>query len=136
MKKIIVVSIFSILSYSAFADVVIVVHPNNNSTFDAKSIKGAFLGKTTKFSNGQRVAPLMQSEGSDVTKIFHEKVMDKTASQFKSYWTKRLFTGKGKPPPEVSNDQAVIDKISTNPDAIGFIDSANVSDKVKVIATY
>ncbi|MGB1303739.1 MAG: phosphate ABC transporter substrate-binding protein, partial [Pseudoalteromonas marina] len=47
-----------------------------------------------------------------------------------------VFTGKGTPPEKLGSDQAVIDFVAANADAIGYVDSAKVSDNVKVVATF
>ena len=44
-----------------------------------------------------------------------------------------VFTGKAQPPKEVSDDAAVIAKVSSDPEAIGYVDSGAVNDSVKVV---
>jgi hypothetical protein len=60
----------------------------------------------------------------------------KSSSQLNAYWSKLVFTGKGTPPEKLTTDQAVIDFVAANGNAIGYVDSAKVTDKVKVIATF
>ena len=62
--------------------------------------------------------------------------MGKSGSQYKAFWSKLVFTGKGKPPKEMSGDAAVIAAVSANPDAIGYVSASAVTDAVKVIATF
>ena len=44
-----------------------------------------------------------------------------------------MFSGKGKPPKEVTPDSAVKAYIAEKPNAIGYIDEANVDATVKVV---
>lgn len=136
-KVVFVVSTLTIISLpKAIADVAIVVHPSNESTFDQSTIKKIFLGKTKSFSNG-RSAILISSNYSDpVTDEFNSKVIGKSSSQVKAYWSKILFTGKGTPPQEMKTNSEVVTAVASNPDAIGYIDASAVTGDVKVVATF
>jgi len=66
----------------------------------------------------------------------HLKQRNKSNSQFKSYWSKLAFTGKGTPPTEVANSAEMINAIKSDAASIGFVDSSAVTGDVKVIATF
>jgi ABC-type phosphate transport system substrate-binding protein len=120
----------------AYAAVSVIVHPSNGSNFESSTIKRIFTGKEKSFSNGNKVIPISQGAGSPVTDEFNNKVLKKSSAQLKAYWSKLIFTGKGTPPKEVSNDAEVIKMISANPDTIGFISSDAVTDAVKVVKQF
>ncbi|MGB1291577.1 MAG: phosphate ABC transporter substrate-binding protein, partial [Pseudoalteromonas sp.] len=105
--------------YSVNAEVVVIVHPSNSSSFDQSEISKFFLGKAKSFSDGNQAVPINQEDSSTVRKEFDSNVLSKSGSQLKAYWSKLIFTGKGSPPKEVSNDADVIDLISKNPSMIG-----------------
>ena len=77
-----------------------------------------------------------QEESSSARKEFDSNVLSKSGSQLKAYWSKLIFTGKGSPPKEVSNDADVIDLISKNPSMIGYIDAASLNDTVKSVGQF
>ncbi|AQQ00621.1 phosphate ABC transporter substrate-binding protein [Pseudoalteromonas aliena] len=135
MKKLMLAGVLSLCSVSAFAEVAVIINPSNTSTIDADTIKKIYLGKNKSFDNGTKVSPVDQN-GTAVADEFNDKVVGKSSSQLNAYWSKLVFTGKGTPPGKLDSDQAVIDFVAANNDAIGYIDSAKVSDKVKVIATF
>ncbi|MBH0037750.1 phosphate ABC transporter substrate-binding protein [Pseudoalteromonas sp. SWN166] len=135
MKKLILVSTLSLCSINVFAEVAVIINPSNVSSVDADTIKKIYLGKSKSFSNGDKVNPVNQ-DGTSVTDEFNDKVVGKSSSQLNAYWSKLIFTGKGTPPEKLASDQAVIDFVAANNNAIGYIDSSKVSDKVKVIATF
>jgi hypothetical protein len=68
--------------------------------------------------------------------VFNEKILNKTSSQMKAYWSKLVFTGKGTPPKELLSDKEVIDLVSKNPNMIGYIQKESVTAAVKVVATF
>jgi len=125
-----------LFSFSCFAEIVVIVHPSNASSLDAKSIQRMFLGKSKSYSDGKKVVAINQKKKSDITKDFAKKVLKKSASQLKAYWSKLIFTGKGTPPKEVSTDAEVIELVAANPNIIGYINASSVTDKVKVAGKF
>lgn len=131
------ISVVGLLTMNqAVAEVAIVVHPSNNSSFDQSTIKKIFLGKTKSFSNGRSAILLSASPKDPVTEEFNEKVIGKSSNQVNAYWSKMIFTGKGTPPQEMSSTSEIISAISANPDAIGYVDASAVTSAVKVVATF
>lgn len=122
-----------LFSFNAFAEIVVVVHPENNSQLDKKSIERLFIGKAKKFSDDVPVVPINQPSGSAEKEQFNTVVLNKTETQITAYWAKRVFTGKGSPPQEVQNNQKVIEVVALNRSAIGYVDSSAVTDAVKAI---
>ena len=135
MKKFWCISVFC-CSWSLLADVAIIVHPTNMATMDTAEIAKLYLGRSKSFSDGTAAIPLAQNESSATTPIFNDKVLNKTGSQMKAYWSKLVFTGKGTPPKELLTDQEVIDLVSQNPSMIGYIEKESVTSAVKVVVTF
>lgn len=94
------------------------------------------MGKTKSFSNGRPIILISVSSSEPITDEFNSKVLGKSSSQVKAYWSKILFTGKGTPPQEMDSNNDIIAAISSNPDAIAFIDTSAVTSAVKVIETF
>lgn len=135
MRKLILASILTLCSTTAFAEVAVIVNSANSNTIDQQEIQRIYLGKSKSFADGSKVNPVNQNVNT-VTDEFNEKVLGRSSSQLNAYWSKLVFTGKGTPPNKLDNDQAVIDFVTANSDAIGYIDSAKVTDAVKVIGTF
>jgi ABC-type phosphate transport system substrate-binding protein len=136
-KVVLAASTFCLLSLSkAHAEVAIIVHPSNSSTFDQATIKKIFLGKAKSFSNGRSAILISASSSDPATDEFNTKVIGKSSSQVKAYWSKILFTGKGTPPQEMDSTQDVVSAVSSNPDAIGYIEAGAATDAVKVVAKF
>jgi len=120
----------------ASAEVVAVVSAKNPvSTLSKSQIADIFMGKMIRFPNGSEVVPVDQVENSAARKEFYFKFADKSPAQLKAFWSKIIFTGRGQPPPEVSNDIEVKKFIAKHPDAIGYIERKRVDDSVKVVLT-
>lgn len=135
MKKLILASVLTLCSISTYAEIAVIVNTSNTSNIDIEAIKKIYLGKSKSFDTGSKVNPVNQ-DGTSITNEFNDKVIGKSSNQLNAYWSKLVFTGKGTPPEKLSSDEAVIDFVIANSDAIGYIDSAKVTDKVKVITTF
>lgn len=135
LKKIIFIFLI-ITCFSARSELVVIVHPSNNASFEQADISKLFLGKTKSFPDGSQAVPINQDASSSVRDEFDSSVLSKSGSQLKAYWSKLIFTGKGSPPKEVSNDSEVIDLISKNPSMIGYIGKASLTDAVKSAGSF
>lgn len=132
----IIVSLVIFTSFSSFAEISVIVNSANADQINAKLIKRIYLGKIKAFPNGKKIKVLTLKDDAAETEIFRQSALKKSNSQFKSYWSKLAFTGKGTPPTEVANAAEMINAVKANASAIGFIDSSAVTGDVKVIATF
>jgi ABC-type phosphate transport system substrate-binding protein len=135
-KKIVLLASTLLFSSFSFSDMAVIVHPDNASTFNESIIKKIFLGKQTKFTNGQVALPMNAAETSPTYDAFNEKVVGKSRTQINAYWARLVFTGKGDLPKVLLSDSEIVATISVNQGAISYVDSSSVTDKVKVIANF
>ena len=125
-----------LISFSALAEISVITNPNNSITeIDINTLKKLYLGKRKSFEDGTTAIVFEQDESSPVRDLFHSKVTNKSASQLKAYWSSMMFTGKAQPPESAGDDSGVISKVSSIPNAVGYVDSGSVNDSVKVILT-
>jgi len=133
---IVIISVLLLAPFACFAEVAVIVHPSNNNTLDENTIKRIFLGKNKKFDNGNKIIPMNQNQGSGARTEFGKKVLGKSDSQLKAYWSKLIFTGKGTPPDEKSNDAEILKLVASTPDAIAYVDASSLDDSVKVVGKF
>lgn len=120
----------------AVADVVAIVSAKSPvSTLSKNQVVDIFLGKANRFLGGSQAVPIDQVESSATRDEFYYTFAGKTPAQLKAFWSKIIFTGRGQPPREVSNDIEVKKFIAQHPDAIGYIERKWVDDSVKVVLT-
>jgi len=118
----------------AVADVVAVVSARNPvASLSRHQIADIFLGKAQRFPDGRPAVPVDQREGAAERDAFYLEVTGRSPAQIKAYWSKIIFTGRGQPPPEVSNSRQVKQFIAEHPNAIGYIDDKLVDDSVRVL---
>jgi ABC-type phosphate transport system substrate-binding protein len=92
-----------------------------------------FLGKDNDFPGDGPAVPIDQDESSAEREEFYQKFAGKSRAQIKAFWSKMIFTGRGQPPREASNDIEMKKLIVNQPGAIGYIDRKLVDDSVKIV---
>lgn len=135
-KKMLGVVILSLANVAVQADVAIICNPSVGAeSIGIDRVANIYLGKSGRLSDGTEVTPIEQEEGSDVRAQFHKSVTKKRPAQLKAYRSRLLFTGKGKPPKELFDDEEVKELIAKDPSVIGYIDKENVDGSVKILLT-
>lgn len=113
----------------------VIVHPSNADAIDVEDVKKIFLGKSKKFPGGGQALPLELGTG-DVKESFLKNVVGKSESQYKAYWSKLIFTGKGQAPTVVDSESELLDLVSKNPNLIGYVSDGVVNDSVKLVGSF
>jgi ABC-type phosphate transport system substrate-binding protein len=118
----------------AMADVVAVVSAQSTVTVLNKTqLVDLFLGKARRFPNGTVALPIDQAEGSPARDEFYKTFADKSPAQIKAYWSKIVFTGRGRPPPAVANGLEMKKRIAANSAAIGYIERSLLDASIREI---
>lgn len=134
LKKLIFIPALT-LSFMAFANVAVIVHPSNAASLSQDDINKIFTGRAKSFTDGKAVEPINLAEAVAVRADFDQKALGRSSSQVKAYWSKLVFTGKGTPPKEMASEQEVLDAVAKNPAAIGYVSAGAVTGSVKVALT-
>ncbi len=101
-------------------------------TIDDGAIKKVFLGKTKSWPDGNRVEFVVLKSG-DVHDGFVKAYVKKSSSQFKTYWKKQVFTGKGKNPKSFDTESELVAYISGKPGIIGYVSTGTDIAGAKVL---
>lgn len=139
MAKLLILIIVSFLtffnSFSANADILVIVNvKNNSSSMDKTEVSGLYLGRYQAFKDGSLALPFDSPAEGETRKEFYNKLTGKSVSYINAYWARILFTGRATPPRQLDNDQMMIDMVKENPSAIGYVNSnAKLDKRVKVM---
>lgn len=116
-------------SFSAFSNIVVIVNPANETSVTPEEIVRIYTGRSSAF-NAVNLA-----ESLPLRSQFDEKGVGRSSAQLKAHWSKLVFTGKGTPPAELASEDAVLDFVAKNAQAIGYISADKVTSAVKVVHT-
>ncbi|NPD10438.1 phosphate ABC transporter substrate-binding protein [Vibrio ostreicida] len=125
-----------LFSFNAASAVVVIVNKSSSAVLDKKQISRIYLNLDKKLESGRPIIPIAHVSSSPLAAEFNKNVVGKSSSQYKAYWSKLIFTGKGTPPKEVDSDDEVIQLVANNPDLIGYVEKGSVTDDVKVIGEF
>lgn len=137
MKNILKATIVSILISASSAQAeemaVIVNKANTVENMDERTIAKLFLAKEKSFGSAKKAKLFDHPKGTNSREIFYQSIVKRSENQMKSYWSKLIFTGKGKPPKELPNDQEIISEVAKTESAIAYVNGSSVNDSVKVV---
>ncbi|RJF91740.1 phosphate ABC transporter substrate-binding protein [Noviherbaspirillum saxi] len=129
-----VVAVAGLTMKSVRAEVAVVVSSNSSlANLTPSEVTEIFLRSSAELPSGRTLVPVDQMEGSGIRNEFYEKVARKNATQLRAYWARRVFTGKGEPPRELPDANAVKRWVASNPYAVGYIDLAQADSTVKIV---
>ena len=119
---------------TASAQVVVIVSAKSPITaLRTDEVANIFLGRSMTYPTGDEAVPLDQHESSEVRREFYAKVTRRSAAFLKAHWSKLLFTGKGQPPRDMANGEAVKKIVAEHTKFIGYIDKSAVDASVRVV---
>jgi ABC-type phosphate transport system substrate-binding protein len=118
----------------ASAEIVVVVSASSPITkLSDNQIADVFLGKLARLPGGTTVQPLDQAEGRAARDEFYMKLTGKSPAQVKAFWSKLIFTGRGRPPRAFATDADVIRALRENPGAIGYVQRSSVDSSSRIL---
>lgn len=113
------------LSSSAFAEektlFAIVNNSNQIESLSKRDMAKIFLGKKASYDKGGKVIPIDHHVSSDCRQRFMKDVIHKSEAQYNSYWSRKIFNGKGTPPEVIEEMEDYISYIERNVEAIGYV---------------
>ncbi|MGB3621222.1 MAG: hypothetical protein WBA20_07750 [Ketobacter sp.] len=123
-----------LLAGIARAEIVVVVNASNPvSSFSHRELVDLYMGRNLHFPDGSLILRLDQTPESAVRNEFYNKLVNKSVAEVNAYWAKLLFTGRATPPQTMGDTQAILSAVQSNHNAIGYIDSKDLTDGVKVV---
>jgi ABC-type phosphate transport system substrate-binding protein len=105
---------------------VIVNNANSVNSMTKKEVSNLFLKKTTKWSSGEKVQPVDLVDTSAIRQGFSKGVHGRKVSSIKAYWQKEIFSGRNVPPAEKKTEREVLQFVSNNPGAVGYVSGSAI----------
>ena len=138
-KKYLLATVVLFMGYPitpAIAEIIIVANSGvQESVVSAYDLKQIFLRKKKNLAGG--VVTIAVQKKTDIHAEFLRKFIKKTPSQFKRYYKKMIFSGKGKSPLVLQDDAAMLSWVAQTPGAMGYVSvSPPKQRKVKVSKCY
>jgi ABC-type phosphate transport system substrate-binding protein len=123
-----------LLTAEAQAQAVVIANPSVKSADVSKSdLRDVFTGSSSSFSDGSHVTPVLLKSGV-ANDEFLSAYVGKNDSAFRAGWRSLVFSGQATMPKSLDSDAAVVEYVTHNAGAIGYISKATPHEGVKVLA--
>lgn len=114
--------------------IAIIVHPESSFTdMSRKQVVDIFMGRLLSLANNRIPLPLDQQGGSPIRERFYEALTEKPLAQINAYWARLMFSGRATPPRMLPDSLSVLQAVSQNRDAIGYVEEDQVTPSVRVL---
>lgn len=132
-EKTVLLLVLLLASAGVRAETVVLVGLDNPiREMSQEQLARVFLRKKTDLPGGLVLEPVDQPKGS-VRDAFYEHFIGMNRARISAYWAQRVFTGASKPPLQPSPEQNALSIIASSGTTIGYADSADVTDRVRVV---
>lgn len=120
---------------SSLADTVVVVVSSDSPVTEITRLHLAdlFLGRTTRFPNGDAAEPIDQGTTSAARADFYGRYLGRSLAEIKAHWSRLIFTGRGRPPRDVPGGEDVRRLVAQNPSAIGYVERRLVDGSLRIV---
>ena len=126
--------VFAALSAHAAADVLTVVNDSvPEESLSADAVQEIFLGRKTRWSDGQKIVPATLKQGQ-AHEDFLKGYIRKTPHQFRDYWRRLVFTGRGSAPDVFDFPEDLVEFVKKTPGAIGYLPASLYQYQLKSLA--
>lgn len=112
----------------------VIVHPSREDTPTRSDLARIFLQRRRFWRDGAPIVPLNREPGSAARETFSMRILGADSAHFSAYWNAQYFHGVF-PPAVLSSSSAVKRYVASDPQAIGYVDPADVDPSVRVVLT-
>ncbi len=126
--------ILLLISAQAWADIVVVVHPQSElKNLTKQQVIDIYMGRLQISADGGKIVPYDQPQDSEIRAAFYQNLTEKPVASVNAYWARLLFTGRASPPRQPSDSMSIVDIVAESLYAIGYIDEKDLDDRVSVV---
>lgn len=117
---------------AAVAESIVIVHPESKvSVISRSELSKIFLRRLRTWADGTDALPVDQLPSGEAREEFSQRIHGRGVVTVEVYWKRMIFSGRGVPPRELADDQAVLEFVRSNPGAVGYVSSATALEGVK-----
>ncbi len=130
-----VLCLYVIGTTSALAeDIVVVVNQKNGvNKLSRDEVIDIYMGRNRLLSSGVTALPLDLPSTSAERESFYLRLTGKSLSEINAYWARLHFTGRASPPTLMRSQEAVMQMVTDNRSAVGYLDRSKTNSQVKTV---
>jgi ABC-type phosphate transport system substrate-binding protein len=134
LKPALVASLWLLCAAGAQADIAVVVHPESPlGNLTRSEVSDIYLGRNRALGDGKNFWVLDQKPDSALRERFFIQLNGMDLRRVNAYWARLQFSGNTQPPRPLADSRQVINTVAGNRYAIGYIDAALVTERVRTV---
>lgn len=127
---IIISSFFCDISYARDSIVVVANIQNKSMQLSRQEIRNLFMGSVLPYP----LTAIALPQKNHTRVLFNTRVVGLTEARIQSYWAQMKFTGRKKPPKELSSEKLVLAYLKNNEGFVGYLSSdADIPSELTVL---
>jgi ABC-type phosphate transport system substrate-binding protein len=137
MRKYILHSMFlaaaMLFTAGLHAQVIVIANPSVKATVISKNdLRDVFTGSLSSLKDGSHVTPVLL-KGGTANNEFLSEYIGKNDVAFRAGWRSLVFSGQGSMPKSLESEAAVVEFVTHNSGAIGYIGKSIPHEGVKIL---
>lgn len=130
----VVFSLSTIASCSAWADLVLVTSPKTGvAALNKGEVTNIYLGRYRRLPNGALAEPLDMAETSEAKKEFYWRLVEKTPAEINAYWARLVFSGQTRPPATLNSSEEATRWLLSHPGALAYIERSKLDKRLVIL---
>ncbi|MGR9045357.1 MAG: substrate-binding domain-containing protein [Gammaproteobacteria bacterium] len=114
--------------------VIPVINPNSSQTSISRNgLSAIFKMRLRHWKDGSPVTVFVLGDENPLHKLFCKQILNVFPHQMRRSWNKLVFSGTGQAPIQVNNQEEMIQKISTTPGAVGYLNPQDLTDDISIL---
>jgi len=105
----------------------------SDSNYTLSDVRAIFAMRKTRWSDGKKIQVFVLADNQVIHQKFTKSKLNMFPHQFRRIWDRLIFSGIGHGPHEVGSLDEMLEKISTVPNAIGYLETPVDNEKVMVL---
>ncbi len=117
---------------SALANgLVVIAHPESGvAQLSRTQVIQYYTGRSKSMPDGE---PVTMIDVEPARARFYQALLGRDVAEIDAYWARLKFSGQTLPPMLVLNDEAALDRVARQRNAIAYINENNVDKRVRVV---
>lgn len=114
--------------------IAVIIHPNSAfAELTRKQILDIYMGRLLNLPNNTIPLPFDLQATSPLREQFYEKLAERPLAQINAYWARLMFSGRATPPRMLPDPLGMLQVVSQNRDAIGYVREDMINASVRVL---
>jgi hypothetical protein len=123
---------FIVCSSVAKAAKIVVNRSVPAAPYSLADTRAVFTMQQRFWPNGEPIKVFTLSDNNPVHKDFVKNNLDMFPHQLRRVWDRMIFSGTGIAPIQLDSEQEMIEKIANTPNAIGYLNSRAIHEKIRL----